>query len=90
MSARTYIETAIVVDANRDPVLSGRLDDLMAVTHVKIEPVTKRHAEIARRAYRDFGKGRGHPAGLGLRSGTWRTNKCPQLSSSISGRDGPQ
>ena len=64
VSAGTYLETAIVVDANGDPVLSGRLDDLMIETHVRIEPVTKEHALIARRAYRDFGKGSGHPAGL--------------------------
>lgn len=66
VSAGTYVETAIVVDANRDPVLSGRLDDLLSVARVKVEPVTKRHAEIARQAYRDFGKGTGHPAGLNL------------------------
>lgn len=64
VSAGTYIETAIVVDANRDPVLSGRLDDLLAASSVNIEPVTRTHAEIARRAYRYFGKGSGHPAGL--------------------------
>ncbi len=64
VSAGTYVETAIVVDANRDPVLSGRLDDLLAVARVEVEPVTRRHAEIARQAYRDFGKGSGHPAGL--------------------------
>ncbi len=64
ISAATYVETAIVVDSNRDPVLSGRLDDLLAVTRVKVEPVTQRHAEIARQAYRDFGKGSDHPAGL--------------------------
>ncbi len=66
ISAGTYIETAIVVDANRDPVLSGRLDDLLAAGQVQVEPVTKRHAEIARQAYRDFGKGSGHSAGLNL------------------------
>lgn len=64
ISAGTYIETAIVVDSNRDPVLSGRLDDLLATARVEVEPVTRRQAEIARRAYRDFGKGSGHPAGL--------------------------
>jgi ribonuclease VapC len=30
MSAGTYIEAAIVIDSNRDPVLSRRLDDLLA------------------------------------------------------------
>lgn len=64
ISAGTYIETAIVVDVNHDPVLSSRLDDLLAVAGASIEPVTKVHAEIARQAYRDFGKGSGHPAGL--------------------------
>ena len=29
-----------------------------------MEPVTREHADIARAAYRDFGKGSGHPAGL--------------------------
>jgi ribonuclease VapC len=66
ISAGTYLEVAIVVDANRDPVLSGRLDDLLAVARVKVEPVTERHAEIARQAYRDFGRGSGHRAGLNL------------------------
>ncbi len=64
VSAGTYVETAIVVDANRDPVLSGRLDELLAVTRITVDPVTQRHAEIARQAYRDFGKRSGHPAGL--------------------------
>ncbi|HVB54014.1 MAG TPA: type II toxin-antitoxin system VapC family toxin [Candidatus Acidoferrales bacterium] len=66
ISAGTYLETAIVIDSNRDPVLSGRLDDLLATARVKVEPVTERHAEIARQAYRDFGKGSGHSAGLNL------------------------
>ncbi|HWG73356.1 MAG TPA: type II toxin-antitoxin system VapC family toxin [Acidimicrobiales bacterium] len=64
LSAGTYLETAIVVDANHDPVLSGRFDDLVTATGAKVEPVTPEHAEIARRAYRDFGRGSGHPAGL--------------------------
>ena len=64
ISAGTYVEAAIVVDSNGDPVLSGRLDDLIAVARIEIEPVTKQHAEIARRAYRDFGKRSGHPTGL--------------------------
>lgn len=66
MSSATFVETAIVVDANRDPVLSGRLDDLMSVVAMEIEPLTRTHAEIARKAYVDFGKGCGHPAGLNL------------------------
>lgn len=64
MSAGTYIEAAIVVDSNRDPVLSRRLDDLLTAAQVQVQPVSAQHTEIARQAYRDFGKGSGHPAGL--------------------------
>lgn len=66
ISAGTYLESAIVIDANRDPVLSGRLDDLLTAAGVSIEPVTRRQAHIARQAYRDFGRGSGHAAGLNL------------------------
>lgn len=64
ISAGTFLEAAVVIDANRDPVLSGRFDDLLAVAAVQVEPVTARQAEIARQGYRNFGKGSGHPAGL--------------------------
>lgn len=64
MSAATYLETCIVVDINREPVLSRRLDDLLRVARVEVTPVTREHADIARVAYRDFGRGSGHPARL--------------------------
>jgi ribonuclease VapC len=64
LSAATYVEAGIVVDANRDPVLSRRLDELLRVAGVAVEPVTREQADIARAAYRDFGRGSGHPAGL--------------------------
>jgi ribonuclease VapC len=64
LSAATYVETAVVVDANRDPVLSRRFDDLLAAADVAVEPVTREHAEIARQAYRDFGRGSRHSARL--------------------------
>ena len=63
MSAANWLETAIVVDANSDPVLSGRFDSLVATIGIVLEPVTPDQARVARQAYRDFGKGR-HPAGL--------------------------
>ena len=65
ISAASYLETAVVIDASRDPVASRRFDDLFRATHIQIEPVTPHQAEIARQAYRDFGKGR-HKAGLNL------------------------
>lgn len=64
ISAGTYIEAGIIVDLNGDPVLSRQLDDLLSAAQVRVEPVTQQHAEIARQAYRDFGKGTGHPAQL--------------------------
>lgn len=66
LSAATYLEAAIVIDANRDPVLSRKFDDLLAASHARIEPLTQAHAALARQAYRDFGKGSGHRAGLNL------------------------
>ena len=63
MSAVSYVEAAIVVDSNRNPVLSRRFDDLLRDLQMAIEPVTVNQALIARDAYRDFGKGR-HRAGL--------------------------
>ena len=64
MSAANYLEAGIVVDANRNPLLSRRLDDLIVQTEIEVETVTPQQANIARAAYRDFGKGSGHPAGL--------------------------
>jgi ribonuclease VapC len=64
MSAASYLEAAIVVDANRNPLLSRRFDDLIVRTEIAVEPVTLEQAEIARAAYRDFGKGSGHAAQL--------------------------
>jgi ribonuclease VapC len=65
MSAVSYVEAAVVVDSNRSPVLSRRLDDLLRDVEIAVEPVTLNQARIAREAYRDFGKGR-HRAGLNL------------------------
>lgn len=64
ISAASYLEAAIVVDANRSPLLSRRLDELIVQTEIMAEPVTLEQANIARAAYRDFGKGSGHPAQL--------------------------
>jgi ribonuclease VapC len=64
MSAANYLEAAIVVDGNRNPLLSRRLDELIVQTEITAEPVTLEQANIARAAYRDFGRGSGHPAQL--------------------------
>lgn len=66
LSAATLVETAVVVDAVGDPVLSRRLDELLEAAGIRVEPLTQEQASIARQAYRDFGKGGGHPARLNL------------------------
>lgn len=64
VSAASYLETSIVLDKHRDPVLSAKLDGLMELAKMVIEPVTAEQAKIARQAYRDYGRGSGHPANL--------------------------
>ena len=64
LSAANFVETALVIDGSRDPVASRRFDDLIKEAQIVIEPVTEAQARIAREAYRDFGKGSGHPAKL--------------------------
>jgi ribonuclease VapC len=64
ISAATYVETAAVIDASHDPIASRRLDDLLHEARFAIESVTEAQARIAREAYRDFGRGSGHPARL--------------------------
>lgn len=64
VSAATFLETSIVVDSLRDPIASRHLDEVLNIAEIGIEPVTAQQAQIARAAYRDFGKGSGHPARL--------------------------
>jgi ribonuclease VapC len=64
ISAANFLEAAIVIDGSRDAIASRRFDDLMREARLLIEPVTEAQARTAREAYRDFGKGSGHPARL--------------------------
>jgi ribonuclease VapC len=64
ISAVNYVEAAAVIDTARDPIASRRFDELLREAEVVIESVTEAQAQIARQAYRDFGKGSGHPARL--------------------------
>lgn len=64
VSAVTFVESAVVIDAGRNPIATRRFDDFIKEANISIEPVTARQAEVAREAYRDFGKGSGHPARL--------------------------
>jgi ribonuclease VapC len=64
ISAATYFETCIVIDSAKQPGAGCMLDDLIKVSKIAIEPVTAEQAQIARQAYRNYGKGSGHPANL--------------------------
>lgn len=62
--AANFVETAVIIDASRDPIASRRFDELVEVAELRVEAVTADQARIARDAYRDFGKGSGHKARL--------------------------
>jgi ribonuclease VapC len=66
ISAANFVEAALVIDGSRDPIASRRFDELLKEASIGVEPVTLDQARIARAAYRDFGKGSGHPARLNL------------------------
>ena len=64
VGAINFVESAVVIDASRDPIATRRFDDFIKEANISIEPVTEIQARIAREAYRDFGRGSGHPANL--------------------------
>jgi ribonuclease VapC len=66
ISAANFVEAALVIDGSRDPIASRRFDEFLKEASIGVEPVTLDQARIARAAYRDFGKGSGHPARLNL------------------------
>jgi ribonuclease VapC len=63
ISAVSYVEASIIIDRSSDPIALRRLEDFFRLSRTSVESVTPRQAQIARQAYRDFGKGR-HKAGL--------------------------
>ena len=64
VSVASFFETAIVLDSRRDPVISRELDRFCKDANMQFAPVDETQMRIARQAYRDFGKGSGHPARL--------------------------
>ena len=63
MSAATFVETALVVEAQTGNSGGRQLDAFIRRASIRIEPVTEAQAHLAQQAFLDFGKGR-HPAGL--------------------------
>ena len=66
MSAATFVETAAVIDLDQDPMLGRLLNALLSEAEIGLAAFTPEQARIARLAYRDFGRGSGHRAGLNL------------------------
>src|SRR5215472_10606997 len=64
ISAASYLETHILVDRYKNPIVKARAEEIFANPGLLIEPVTVEQARIARHAYRDYGKGSGHKANL--------------------------
>lgn len=63
LSTASLVETGIVTHKRLGEEGEHRLDRLLYRLSVEIVPFSREHAEIARDAYRRFGKGR-HPAAL--------------------------
>jgi ribonuclease VapC len=63
VSAGTVLEAGIVVEARRGEAGGRELDLLLHRLRADVVSVTAEHVEIARDAYRRYGKGR-HPASL--------------------------
>lgn len=58
MSAATYLELSMVIDRIGDPVLSRRLDELLAELGIVVVDVSPRHARIAREPIATSARGR--------------------------------
>ena len=65
ISAASSVEVGIVADA-RSTRHGERLDELLRALELQVEPVTVRQAEVARLAYRRFGRGSGSKASLNV------------------------
>jgi ribonuclease VapC len=63
VSAATLVEASIVLESRQGEAAVRELDLLLARAGMQIEPVTAEQADLARQAWRRFGRGR-HPAAL--------------------------
>ena len=64
LSAATFVEVAIVLEARSGEKAGEQLDLFLARAGVTVEPVTSEQAQLARKAWRRYGKGSGNPPGL--------------------------
>jgi ribonuclease VapC len=66
MSAATAVEVSAVLTRRLRPEDQRRVERLLDEWQVELVPFDAEQAAIASRAYRDFGRGSGHPAALNL------------------------
>ena len=64
ISAASLLEAAIVLEGKSGERGSEQLDLFLARAQIEVEPVTAEQVRIARKAWRRYGKGNGHAAGL--------------------------
>jgi ribonuclease VapC len=64
LSVANYLEAAIVLDRHRSTGPGEKLDRYLAAGTIELVEVTEPQVRIARSAYRNFGRGSRHPAGL--------------------------
>jgi ribonuclease VapC len=63
LSAASFLETSIVIESRKGEAGGRELELLLYRASIEVAPVDQDQAEIARQAWRRYGKGR-HPAGL--------------------------
>ncbi len=63
ISAATFLEAALVIETRRGEAAGRELDLFMHRAQISVVPVDAEQAEVARVAWRRYGKGR-HAAGL--------------------------
>ena len=64
IAAPTLLELFIVADSAREPRVRSAVDAVLSRIDARVVPFTAEHAALARGAYRDYGRGSGHPARL--------------------------
>ncbi|MFZ0198554.1 MAG: type II toxin-antitoxin system VapC family toxin [Candidatus Sulfotelmatobacter sp.] len=64
ISAASLLETAIVLESKSGERGGEQLDLFLARAKIEIEPVTEEQVRVARKAWRRYGKGKGHAAQL--------------------------
>lgn len=66
MSAPSYVELCAVMQRRGRPEIARMMDRLLEAYGIQIESFDTEQARVAAQAYRDYGRGSGHPARLNL------------------------